>query len=163
MIFTVKHNVDTFCLVPINNNLSSQYHCGVLHRWLWCEGLKDKDKKGRNCMKEWSVQDLTQAACDHNHQSPWSIVGWHAALTFTYIICHHFTINHRFMTLVNARALKIFSPSSLCHPVLLSLTPFFHPPPLHPFIAHTLSLLLAWCLTVKKVKVVNGMVIDNVN
>ncbi len=65
------------------------------------------------------------SVCDHTHHFPWSIVGWHAALTFTYIICHHFTINHRFMTLVNARALKILSPSSLCHPVLLSLTSFF--------------------------------------
>lgn len=64
MILTVKHNVDTFCLVAINNNLSSQYHCGILHRWLSpcykaldSTGSKDKDetqmqaKKGTSCKK----------------------------------------------------------------------------------------------------------------
>lgn len=161
MILTVKHNVDTFCLVAINNNLSSQYHCVVLHRWLllrykaWdLQPLKIETKKwpkmqakkGRSCVKGWSVRDSTQEVCDHNHQSPWSIVSWHAALTFTYIICHHFTINHRFMTLVNARALKILSPSSLCHPVLLSLTPLFkgfHPTP-HVIPSSPPPLLLCW-------------------
>lgn len=66
MILTVKHNVDTFCLLAINNNLSSQYHCGVLHRWLLCcragdlQEIKTKEelttkmqaKKGTSCMTE---------------------------------------------------------------------------------------------------------------
>lgn len=146
MILTVKHNVDTFCLVAINNNLSSQYHCGILHRWLslcyktWdlqaLKYSKGKDKKKEQKSKQrkeqavWKKCTGFNSVCDHNHQSPWSTVSWHAALTFTYIICHHFTINHRFMTLVNARALKVFSPSSLCHPVL-SLTPFFQGVSLH--------------------------------
>lgn len=46
------------------------------------------------------------SVCDRDHQSPWSIVGWHAALTFSYIICHHFTINCRFTTSLNVGALK---------------------------------------------------------
>lgn len=45
---TVKHNVDTFCLVAINNNLSSQYRHGILHRWLLLQNKRfagDKDKR----------------------------------------------------------------------------------------------------------------------
>lgn len=135
MILTVKHNVDTLCLVAINNNLSSQYHCGILHRWLLlCYKTRDlqeikTEKKinenageERNKLCDRMKSTGLSSECDHNLHSPWSIVGWHAALTFTYIICHHFTINHRFTTLVNARALKILSPSSLCHHVLLSLS-----------------------------------------
>ncbi len=77
MILTVKHNVVTFCLVAINNNLFSRYHSGIPHRWLllcyktWdlqaLKYSKDKDKKmnknagkERNKMDERSVQDSTQ-------------------------------------------------------------------------------------------------------
>ncbi len=55
MILTVKHNVDTFCRVAINNSLSSQYHWGILYRWLFlC--YKTLDLQEMNIKKIWKMQ-----------------------------------------------------------------------------------------------------------
>lgn len=158
MILTVKHNVDTFCHVGINNNLSVLLLC--YKRRGDCQAtikIKTKQERRLNCKQfreqdEWRVCGTQIPECDRSHWSRWSIVGWHAALTFTYIICHHFTINPRFMALVNATLLKICSPSSLRHPVLFFFAAFFQevspplPSPRHPFTRTPPShpLLLCW-------------------
>lgn len=110
MILTVKHNFDAFCLIAINSNFSPL----LMYYETWeLKALRKKSNTNiakieeNHTVEEGSLQVSVQALCDHSHQSHWSIVGWHAALTFTYIIFHHFIINPRFMALVNARPLKI--------------------------------------------------------
>lgn len=84
MILTVKHNVDTFCLMAINNNLSSQYHCSILHRWLllyyktWgleaLKSIKDEDKKEKmkkNASKERSRLYARMTCTGLNSRSVW--------------------------------------------------------------------------------------------
>lgn len=127
-ILAVK-NVDTFCFLPVST--SSGMCCrGVLHRWLlthhktaFPEILQVGGGGCRNASRIWKKSRKV-----YGHPSLWSIVSWHAVLTFTYIICHHFTIKKiRFMTSLNATALKnLVAFFSLSPPSRRSLFSFSH-------------------------------------
>lgn len=71
---------------------------------------------------------------DHGHPSLWSIVSWHAVLTFTYIICHHFTIKKQIYDFTECHSLK-----KSCRLLLCVST--FSPVPLFLL---TSSVLLCW-------------------
>lgn len=102
---------------------STELICLENKTWMysWKEANKKVQwKKEHSIVKIELHRFLVQGVCDHNHWSIWSIVGWHAKMTFTHIICHHFTIKPRFMALVNRRPLKV-----LLFPLLSSrLLPF---------------------------------------
>lgn len=142
------NNVDTFCFVPINTD-SSMCCWGVLHRWLLTRRktafleikMEAKKKKLHKCKQRMGEKRFCRVkignVCSghHSHQSLWSIVSWHAVLTFTYIICHHFTIKKKqIYDFTECHSLK-----KSCR-LLLSVTAFSS---FSPFLL-TSSVLLCW-------------------